>query len=91
MGEGSGQISEVSTMMNTERLRKAFPQDWQAILKGCEGDTELVEICEDLDQLYADIEKAECESKFMSESLKADVRGSIDALVQEIREKLNLG
>ncbi|MEP3049622.1 MAG: hypothetical protein ABJL55_17360 [Roseibium sp.] len=65
-----------------------FPEEWPAILKRCDTDLELVEICEDLDRLTADMEEAKCNSAFMSESLKADVLGSIEALIQEIREKI---
>ncbi|MEP2707240.1 MAG: hypothetical protein ABJQ71_21735 [Roseibium sp.] len=67
-----------------------FPEEWPAILKRCDTDLELVEICEDLDRLTTDMEKAKSNTAFMSENLKADVLGSIEALEQEIRERMLL-
>ncbi len=78
------------SMMNAERIKVIFPAEWAAILEKCSHDLEMIEICEDLDRLAEDIETAEQDKKFMSDSLKADVLTSMEALVQEVREKLSL-
>ncbi|MEP1931201.1 MAG: hypothetical protein ABJJ37_07975 [Roseibium sp.] len=74
-------------MARLDRIKRIFPEEWTSILKGCDMDPALVEICEDLDRLSADLEKADGGKAFMSDSLKADVLGSIEALIEEIREK----
>ncbi|QDG78375.1 hypothetical protein [Labrenzia sp. PHM005] len=81
---------EVLTALDVERIKRVFPNEWQSILKRCATDPDLFEICEDIDRLAADVEKAEANFEFMSDCLKSDVLGSIDALVQEIREKIDL-
>lgn len=77
-------------MLNTQRIKSIFPSDWAVIIKRCGNDPEMFEICADLDSLIEDIETAENGTRFMSNSLKADVLISKEALVQEVREKLNL-
>lgn len=77
-------------MLNAERIKVIFPAEWAAILDKCGNDPEMIEICEDLDRLAQDIETAEQKMNFMSDSLKADVLTSMEALVQEVRDKLSL-
>jgi hypothetical protein len=77
-------------MLNAQRIKTIFPAEWAVILEKCTNDPELIEICEDLDRLAGDLETAETDKAFMSESLKADVLTSMEALVEEVREKLNL-
>lgn len=78
-------------MFNTQRIKTFFPGEWSAIVERCEADTDLIEICQDIDRLAGDMEAAEANKTFMSASLRSDVLTSMDALVQEVREKLSLG
>jgi len=77
-------------MLNAQRIKTLFPDDWTAILERCDADPDLIEICQDIDRLAEDIEAAETKKTYMSTSLMADVLTSMDALVQEVREKLHL-
>lgn len=77
-------------MLNEQRIKSIFPAEWAAVLEKCGNDPDMTDICEDLDRLAADIETAESNKAFMSDSLKADVLQSMEALIQEVRDKLNL-
>ena len=74
-------------MSSLDRIKKLFPEEWATVLERCETDPELVEICEDIHRLCADLDDGLI---YMSDNLKADVLGSIEALVEELRVKINL-
>ena len=77
-------------MSYAEQIKSLFPEDWPNVLENCADNPEIEEICSDLARLAKDLETAEDNIAFMSSNLKQDVLKTMDALAQEIRQKLDL-
>jgi len=77
-------------MSYAEQIKSLFPEDWPIVLENCVTNPDIEEICADLARLAQDLETAENNIAFMSNSLKQDVLTTMEALAQEIRQKLNL-
>ncbi len=75
-------------MKQSNHLKEAFPDCLAQLNTSRKSDPLLEEICCDLERLSVDLELARNETGRMSEGLRQDVIASINALKQEILNRL---